>query len=428
MDNCNLTLLTFHEACTLEVLKKYGFSTAVTDFAILTGGFVPKTAYEQYFSCSKEAFYWMIIRPVLESDEVFDKIFPHRIKLYNGVEEVEFGEYPQYAVPVKMQKKIEQAYANQRMVKTGRSFTVNSHPQNKNYYDFVPMEYNEYQFEGKKYVRIKANTCEYKTNTTKLSNNIVIKRDEIVWVEVSPVKWLIDEENRKLISKKGLISGIRFCDKNFVYNEDNFDKTDIKKFMDNYLIKDLTQSEIYTHSQFDILAEKKEVEEKQEEIKKEQKEKLMLAQKKLKEVADLLNTPQQSLKIDKIKIDNLKSLVFKNNGEQNDHGFIEFDDFFKDNSILRLIDLSDLELDNVDITNMDFSGTNIHIDPQTIYNKDMTGVNATDVDFSPFLDIFDDVILDGATITDPDVLIDLERVKGYDENTHIETSTKSIYK
>ena len=38
--------------------------------------------------------------------------------------------------------------------------------------------------------------------------------------------------------------------------------------------------------------------------------------------------------------------------------------------ILRMIDLSTIDLTNVDIRNMDFSGTNIQINPQTIYNKE----------------------------------------------------------
>ena len=244
---------------------------------------------------------------------------------------------------------------------------------------------------------------------------------------MSPVKWLIDEETKLLISKRGLVSGIRMGEKDTDYD---FNKSDVKKYLDNYMMKDLFQSEIYTYTQLDLMAEKKEVEEKQEEIKKEQIEKLMLAKQKLKEVAELLNSPQLSLKIDKIKIDNLRNIIFKNNGEFTEKGYIEFDDFFKDNMILRLIDLSDLDLSDVNITNMNFSGTNIHIDPQTIYNKDMTGVNATDVHFSPFLDKFEDVILDGAIINSSEIMIDVDKLKSYDENTLIkgETITNQINK
>ena len=87
--------------------------------------------------------------------------------------------------------------------------------------------------------------------------------------------------------------------------------------------------------------------------------------------------------------------------------------------ILRMLDLSQLDLTNVNITYMDFSGTNIHINPQTIYNKDMTGVNAIGVHFSPFRDNFDDVILNGALINDYEAMIDLSKLRSYDANTII---------
>jgi|GEM_PF-6794952 len=40
-----------------------------------------------------------------------------------------------------------------------------------------------------------------------------IKKGDYVWVEVSTVIWLIDDETELLTSKKGLASGIRFLDR-----------------------------------------------------------------------------------------------------------------------------------------------------------------------------------------------------------------------
>ena len=446
MDDRNLTILTAEQATNLEVLKKYGLGAATTDLGLLTGGLVSdKYINEDRSLKGRTSFFWtktksshknMIvdisgngfllpfpqdsgcrtIRPVLESPSIFSELYSHRTKGYNGCEEVEYGEYPQDAVPYRIQIKLEKEFAK-GMKKTGRIYTFDKGYLDNGEGEFSPITYDEYEYQDKKYIRAKVHASYYDTIAIQLSNCCNYKNGDYVWIEVSPVKWLIDEENKMLISKRGLVSGIRFCDKSTNYED--FDKTDIKKYLDNYMIKDLFQSEIYTYTQFDLMAEKKEVEEKQDAIKKEQIEKLMLAKQKLKEVAELLNSPQESLKIDRIKIDNLENLVFKNNGEFSEKGFIEFDDFFKDNMILRLIDLSDLDLSDVDIRNMNFSGTNIHIDPQTIYNKDMTGVNATDVHFSPFLDIFDDVVLDEAIINSPEVMIDIDKIKSYDDNTLI---------
>lgn len=145
---------------------------------------------------------------------------------------------------------------------------------------------------------------------------------------------------------------------------------------------------------------------------------IMLAYTKFKEIAELLNDTKMDLKFDRVKISDLKKIIFKNDGNPTNNGYIEFDDFFKNNMLLRMLDLSQLNLTNVNITNMDFSGTNIHIDPQIIYNKDMTNVNAFGVEFS-ILDSFDGVILDGAKINDWNAMIYLEKLKSYNSSTII---------
>lgn len=127
---------------------------------------------------------------------------------------------------------------------------------------------------------------------------------------------------------------------------------------------------------------------------------IMLAYTKFKEIAELLNDTKMDLKFDRVKISDLEKIIFKNN------------------MLLRMLDLSQLDLTNVNITNMDFSGTNIHINPQIIYNKDMTNVNAFGVEFS-ILDSFDGVILDGAKIIDWNAKIYFEKLKSYNSSTII---------
>ena len=146
---------------------------------------------------------------------------------------------------------------------------------------------------------------------------------------------------------------------------------------------------------------------------------IMLAYDKFKEIIEIINETKMELQVEKVRVENLRNVIFKNNGIPTDNGYIEFDDFFKNNMVLRMIDLGGLDLSDVNITNMDFSGTNVHIDPQTIYNRDMTGVNALGLHFSPFSDCFDGVILDGTKINDYEAMIDLDRVKSYNNKTLI---------
>lgn len=150
-----------------------------------------------------------------------------------------------------------------------------------------------------------------------------------------------------------------------------------------------------------------------------QVERIMKAYALIKEATELLSLAKSDIGMEKIKLDNINAILFKNNGVSNSLGYIEFEEFFKNNMVLRMLDLSKLDLTNVDIRGIDFSGTNIHIDPQKVYNKDMSYVNATDVKFSPFFDSFQDVILDGTIINDYEANINLSLVRSYNEDTHL---------
>ena len=62
-----------------------------------------------------------------------------------------------------------------------------------------------------------------------------------IWIEVSPVVWLIDSKTQTLISKRGLISGIDFSDNSY---EGVFARTKLKKYLDEYLLPEITQTRI----------------------------------------------------------------------------------------------------------------------------------------------------------------------------------------
>lgn len=160
-----------------------------------------------------------------------------------------------------------------------------------------------------------------------------------------------------------------------------------------------------------------------------QTKRIMEAYQKFKEAIELLNNlKMEDITLDKIHMDDLENIFFKNNGKPNEQGYIEINEMFKDNMLLRMLDLSNINLTNVDIRGMDFSGTNINIHPQTIYNKDMTNINASGVKFSPFKleDQFTDVILDGTIIDDIEAMIDLNTVKSYNNQTVIPAKHKKI--
>lgn len=164
-----------------------------------------------------------------------------------------------------------------------------------------------------------------------------------------------------------------------------------------------------------------------EKTKKIQVERVLEAYKELVQAITLLNNLKTEVDLERLKLDDIETIIFKNNRKPNQYGAIEIEDMFKNNMLLRMIDLSNVDLDKVDIRGMDFSNTNIHIDPQRIYNKDMTNVNASGVKFSPFYDKFDDTIIDGAIIDDPEAMINFGTVKSFNDQTIIyESQNKKI--
>ena len=252
----------------LEVISKYGTKAAITDLCILTGSYLYKDTIDEDRSLTgRTSWLWTrsddgdndvcavnkdgngdigfrygryaAVRPALQSSVIFSQISPNKVSGYNGTEEVEFGEYPQNAADSRMQNILESEY-NRGMSKTGRSYTFDSVKYNDYDTGFKPVTYEEYKYQGKKYIRIKANS-DFASGKFILSNGVEYINGDYVWVEVSPVKWLIDDRTGILISKKGLVSGIRFLDKYYEYHGD-FSKTEMKKYLDDYMIKDLFQS------------------------------------------------------------------------------------------------------------------------------------------------------------------------------------------
>lgn len=252
----------------LEVIRKYGIKSAITDLCVLTGSYLREDTIDEDRSLTgRTSCFWTrsddddndvrmvnenairsfiyrckrsgAVRPALQSSVIFSQIFPNRVMGYNGIEEVEYGEYPQNAADSRMQNILESEY-NRGMNKTGRSYTFDSVKYDDYDTGFKPVTYEEYEYQGKKYIRIKANS-DFDGWKFKLSNGVKYRDGDYVWVEVSPVKWLIDDKTGILISKKGLVSGIRFLNKSTNYKGD-FSKTEMKEYLDRYMSKELFQT------------------------------------------------------------------------------------------------------------------------------------------------------------------------------------------
>ena len=251
----------------IDVMSKRGKKAAISDFSILLGGLVSN--YHIDSDCSlkgRTGNYWtksnawyncahkVCINGCADYDDVSLRTIGARPalpfpsigsiptngesgkKARDGVLEVEYGYYPQQAVPRDMQERLEQAYRSSSISKTWNSYTTDSVDCDDYDTAFQPQTHQEYEYNGKRYVRVEVNS--FFEGGPFIGEQY--RNGDIVWVEVEPVKWLVDERERMMITEKIIFAGVQF-NKEMNYTG-NFDRTDIKTFMDRYLSRDLVQS------------------------------------------------------------------------------------------------------------------------------------------------------------------------------------------
>lgn len=261
--NKELTFLSYEDCIgdtKLEILQQNGLSAGITDFCILTGG-----CKENKYDSSEEwkSDYWLS-----SVDEIGDPLYnnhkgrtchifypsraascrpvlnyiPSEINsedLYvneNNALETKYLEYAQGVVPKNFARILEQLHNHDELMKTERIYTVDGEPNFENYTsDFIPRDYSEFMFNNKKYIRIRAHI--YKGENT-LSDGTLVKTNDIVWVEVSPLKWLVDLKSNKLIAKDSFVAGIKL-DKTKVKYETDFKNTEMYYYLNNYMLPQL---------------------------------------------------------------------------------------------------------------------------------------------------------------------------------------------
>lgn len=276
----NLTFLT-QEQCfeseKLDILQKRGTKAAITDFSILLGGWVDRDTDYWHIDGDdslegRSGYYWtksddedndarvvdedgtsyngsVILRdggarPALPFSSISsiptNGVSGAQKRARDGVLEVEYGYYPQKAVSRDMQERLERAFERRSLSRTGKKYTTDSRKYDENGEVFSPKQHEEFQLDGKRYVRVEANSC-FGGDEFKLSNGESYRDGDTVWVEVAPVKWLVDERAKMMLTDKLIFAGVQFNHTRDYHTKD-FDITDIKTFMDRYLSKELEQS------------------------------------------------------------------------------------------------------------------------------------------------------------------------------------------
>ena len=246
----------------LDIIKKYGTKCAITDFSILLGGYVSDYYTSEGNSRKDRTSWWWTkssdgandarvvdydggsdwlnvdgrtggARPALPYSSI-SSISSNGVRGRNGILEVEYGEYPQTIVSEDFARTLERAYSNRKINQTGKSYTTDSVKYGDTHTPFQARTHTEYEYKGRKYIRFVGDSnCSGEI----LSDGRTIQNGDVYWVEVEPIKWMIDKRTNIALSKKLIFSGVQFNrEENY---KGNFNRTDIKEFMDRHFSKDI---------------------------------------------------------------------------------------------------------------------------------------------------------------------------------------------
>lgn len=260
----------------LDILKKYGTKAAVTDFAILLGAAGGLETVKLYYAkdgyLRKDRTSWWWTQTQFNSDayivnEKGEKSWEHVTNrrgggrpalpysqiskfcqnkvIKDGILQVEYGFYPQY---IANSEYLEAKYKNNQLIATGKYYTTDSINVSIIYNDqkFQSREHIEYEYKGEKYIRFIGD--ENATGRV-LSSSEVIDIGNAYWIHVSPIVWLVDEEQDIALSKKIIFSGVQFKNSNNKITSNyngNFYSTDYDRFITHYFFKEIIPTNYFS--------------------------------------------------------------------------------------------------------------------------------------------------------------------------------------
>ncbi|MBR2588705.1 MAG: hypothetical protein IKF82_05010 [Bacilli bacterium] len=122
--------------------------------------------YGSYAGCCLEGIRPVIVIPFYSVPSILKNARRNK----NGILEVEYGEYPQYAVDANLGEILEKEFLTGTLRKTGKTYTTYSRGSNEHDESFSPLKHEEFEYGGKKYVRVKLNNSFDQT----LTNGVTI--------------------------------------------------------------------------------------------------------------------------------------------------------------------------------------------------------------------------------------------------------------
>lgn len=189
--------------------------------------------------------YWSGMRPIVDTKRSNNPVWQTKTRNEQGVLEVYYGEYPQIATDMATQQHLEELYKANLLGTTDKKYTIVTNDDLDNSEEFTSQQYQEYVTDdGRKFIRTSyCNPEDYclSNNTTYQANS-----HELIWVEVKPIKWFIDEKTGLAISSTILLAGCPFKNSNKPY-DGSYEETDIANAFWE-MSKDIIPSKIHKNS------------------------------------------------------------------------------------------------------------------------------------------------------------------------------------
>lgn len=262
---------TIDELKNLEIFKKIGVRAALTDFAILSGAhpssnctggselsdrtgiyYTNFSDYEVPYGGIARRWHSVCINSkglketVADRDEIGNErddigvrlvismadVDPSYVKEVNygkysdRVKIVEYGEYPQNSLPTNENTKVTNAFLNNELNDTEKLYSF--------YRDDEIDTTEEYEYNGKKYVYMPSGrhlieSPAFLSNGDKVGGGFETLFGGVPrFVEVKPVRWLVDEESNVMVSEKIMFSGVPY--------------SKLDTFISDYFSKELLQN------------------------------------------------------------------------------------------------------------------------------------------------------------------------------------------
>lgn len=222
----------------IDLISAIGTVCSASDFAVISGADISEKGTGKWFLSSASGYgdVCMVdesgnqrmayatarggVRPVIEYPDI-SRLSCTAVKDISGFEEAAFGEYPQNTADRALARTLEQEFSEGRLIKTGKKYNA---------------QHEEFQHNGGKYIRVPFAL----ENALVLSDGKSYKNGDIVWLKVSPVRWLYDAEAGLLVSRTILAAGVLFSGEN--YYDGDFEKTAIYNYMNTTFADDLIPS------------------------------------------------------------------------------------------------------------------------------------------------------------------------------------------